>query len=109
MKADVFICERAFRVLKVESKESVMDELVRIGEILSRCLTTETLKRFCVYDSNEGVLYERVSGSRSLISVLVMNYAAEVVVEEVQRNLTPEEVVLVYNRVRQFLTARGLD
>lgn len=80
---------------------------MRVSGILSSCLTTETLKRF--YPSGSGSKPLMDNGLKAKLSGDLMEYAGEVIAEELKRDLEPDEVMLVYNRVRQFLVARGLD
>lgn len=81
---------------------------MRVSGILSSCLTTETLKRF-YQSASDGINSFEDKGIKAKLSGDLMEYAGEVVAEELKRDLEPEEVMLVYNRVRQFLVARGLD
>jgi hypothetical protein len=46
---------------------------------------------------------------KTKLFVGLLEHAGEVLTGELNRELTPDEVILVYNRVQQFLIARGLE
>ena len=87
-----------------------MDNLMRVSGILSKCLTTEAFRRFCPSGEkgNGGKVFGAKEG-RNNIFVKLLEYAGEIVTGELKRELVPEEVILVYNRVEQFLIARGVE
>ena len=46
---------------------------------------------------------------KTKLFVVLLEHAGEVLTGELKRDLSPDEVILVYNRVQQFLIARGLE
>ena len=87
-----------------------MDQLVLVGQILSKCLTTEILQKYCPSwkkGNGDNVMGDR--GEKTKLFLELLEHAGEVLAGELKRDLTPDEVILVYNRVQQFLVARGLD
>ena len=87
-----------------------MNEFVRVGQILSNCLTPETIKKY--YPSwkrgnSDQVLVDK--GVKDKLFVDLLEHSGEVLTSILKRDLTSDEVMLVYNRVQQLLIARGLD
>ena len=81
-----------------------------VGQILSKCLTTEILQKYCpswkkVYGDN----VMRDKGEKTKLFVELLEHAGKELTGELKRDLSPDEVILVYNRVQQFLIARGLE
>jgi len=84
--------------------------LVLVGQILSKCLTTEILQKYCPsWKKVNGDNVMRDKGEKNKLFVELLEHAGEVLNGELKRDLTPDEVILVYNRVQQFLIARGLE
>ena len=87
-----------------------MDQLVLVGQMISKCLTTEILQKYCPS-------WKKGNGNNSMgdrnekikLFVVLLEHAGEVLTGELKRDLSPDEVILVYNRVQQFLIARGLE
>jgi len=83
---------------------------VLVGQILSKCLTTEILQKYCPSwkkGNGDNVIWDR--GEKTKLFVELLEHAGEVLTGELKRDLSPDEVILVYNRVQQFLIARGLE
>jgi hypothetical protein len=87
-----------------------VDQLVLVGQMISKCLTTEILQKYCPS-------WKKGNGNNSMgdrnekikLFVVLLEHAGEVLTGELKRDLSPDEVILVYNRVQQFLIARGLE
>jgi len=83
---------------------------VLVGQMISKCLTTEILQKYCPS-------WKKGNGNNSMgdrnekikLFVVLLEHAGEVLTGELKRDLSPDEVILVYNRVQQFLIARGLE
>ncbi len=87
-----------------------MDQLVLVGQMLSKCLTTEILQKYCPsWKKGNGDNVMGDKGEKTKLFVELLEHAGEVLTEELKRDLSPDEVILVYNRVQQFLIARGLE
>jgi hypothetical protein len=83
---------------------------MRVSGILGDCLSTETLQRlYPAYSSWKGGRSFLNSEVKQKLFEELITHAGRVVTEELERELTPDEVMLVYNRVKQFLIARGFD
>ena len=85
-----------------------MDELVLVGQIISECLTTEVLQKYYPSWKKENV--GKVSAYRegkNMLFAELLEHSGQILMRELKRELTPDEVILVYNRVQQFLIARG--
>ena len=87
-----------------------IDRLLRVGQILDSCLTTETLKNIYPPTRVDIVPFEEGErGAENQLFVNLLEHSGEVVVRELGRELASDEVMMAFNRVRQFLIARGLD
>jgi len=73
-------------------------------------LTTEILQKYCPswHIGNGGKVFGG-KGEKNKLFVELLEHAGEVLNGELNRKLTSDEVILVYNRVQQFLIARGLE
>ena len=81
-----------------------------VGQMLSKCLTTEILQKYYPsWQKGNGGKVIADKGERNKLFVELLEHAGEVLTGELKRDLSPDEVILVYNRVQQFLIARGLD
>jgi hypothetical protein len=83
-----------------------MDKLSEVARILDDCLTNETLKRLA-----SGVIADRDINGEDLkrkFFVSLLEHAGEAVMVKLNRELSPGEVILIFNRVKQFLTIREL-
>ncbi len=81
-----------------------------VGQILSKCLTTEILQKYCPsWKKGNGDNVMGDKGEKTKLFVELLEHAGEVLAGELKRDLSPDEVILVYNRVQQFLIARGLE
>lgn len=87
-----------------------MNNLIQVGQIVDACLTDEILKKLYPPANQSAALPEKVDlGSRNKLFVDLLEYSGGVTESELGRKLLSDEVMLVYNRVRQFMIARGLD
>ena len=87
-----------------------MDNLMRISEILSTCLTTEAvLSLRPVIQPEMASPKEEKESIKNQLFVELFEHAGQIVMGKLNRELAPDEVMLVYNRVKQFMTARGFD
>jgi len=87
-----------------------MDNLMRISEILSTCLTTEAvLSLRPVIQPEMASPKEEKESVKNQLFVELLEHAGRIVMGKLNRELAPDEVMLVYNRVKQFMTARGYD
>ena len=87
-----------------------MDNLMRVSEILSSCLTTEAvLSLRPVIQPEMASPKEEKESIKNQLFVELFEHAGQIVMGKLNRELAPDEVMLVYNRVRQFMTARGYD
>jgi hypothetical protein len=87
-----------------------VDQLVLVGQILSKCLTTEILQKYCPsWKKGNGNNAMGDRSEKTKLFVVLLEHAGEVLTGELKRDLSPDEVILVYNRVQQFLIARGLE
>ena len=87
-----------------------INRLFQVGQIVDSCLTTETLEK--LYPSARmGFVFleENELGARKKLFIDLLELSGEAVGKELGRELWSDEVILVYNRVRQFMIARGLD
>jgi hypothetical protein len=78
--------------------------------MISKCLTTEILQKY--YPTWKKGNGDNVMGDKSektKLFVELLEHAGEELTGELKRDLSPDEVILVYNRVQQFLIARGLE
>jgi hypothetical protein len=82
-----------------------MKKLLVVGQILDSCLTTETLNWLSLPEDK----WKNHTEKKTKLFIELLEYAGNVVTEKLKRDLEPDEVILAYNRVRQFLIARGLD
>lgn len=87
-----------------------MDNLLRVSQILTNCLTTETLQKYCP-TWKKGNIGRGIGdkGVRNKLFVDLFEHSGVAVAGALNRKLTRDEVTLLYNRVRQFMIARGLD
>jgi hypothetical protein len=87
-----------------------MNRLVIVGQILDSYLTTETLNRLSPAIDN-GLFFskQKLKGDTRKLFVDLLEHAGEVVMADLKRDLSADEVILIFNRVKQFLIARGLD
>jgi hypothetical protein len=83
-----------------------MDELIEVARILDVCLTEKTLNRLApgivVFSDLKG------EGVRKKLFVDLLEHAGNELMRELNRELSPGEVILTFNRVKQLLTVRGL-
>ena len=87
-----------------------MDNLMRISEILSSCLTTEAVQCLRpVIHAEMGSPQEKKESIKNQLFVELLEHAGRIVEGKLNRGLAPDEVMLVFNRVKQFMTARGYD
>ena len=87
-----------------------MDNLMLISEILSTCLTTEAvLSLRPVTQPEMASPKEEKESVKNQLFVELLEHAGRIVMGKLNRELAPDEVMLVYNRVKQFMTARGYD
>jgi hypothetical protein len=87
-----------------------INRLLCVGQIVDTYLTDETLKKLYSPAYMDEVLPEKVDmGARNKLFVDLLEYSGGATERELGRNLLSDEVMLVYNRVRQFMIARGLD
>jgi hypothetical protein len=83
---------------------------MKISEILSSCLTTEAVQSLCPATHTEMVSpTEEKRIIKNQLFVELLEYAGQIVMGKLNRELAPDEVILIYNRVNQFMTARGYD
>jgi hypothetical protein len=52
---------------------------------------------------------EKKIGIKNQLFVELLEHAGRIVIGKLNRELAPDEVMLIYNRVNQFITARGYD
>jgi hypothetical protein len=87
-----------------------MDNLMRVSEILSSCLTTEAVQSLRpVIHTEMGSPQEKKESIKNQLFVELLEHAGRKVMDKLNRELAPDEVMLIYNRVKQFMTARGYD
>lgn len=87
-----------------------MDPLFEVARILDSCFTTETLDRLVSpIQKTESYPDKTREGIKARLSVELFEYAGEVVMGALKRELTPSEIMLIMNRVKQFMIARGMD
>ena len=87
-----------------------MDNLMKVSEILSSCLTTEAvLSLRPVIQPEMASPKEEKESIKNQLFVELFEHAGQIVMCKLNRELAPDEVMLVYNRVKQFMTARGFD
>jgi hypothetical protein len=87
-----------------------VDQLVLVGQMISKCLTTEVLQKYCpAWKKGNGDNVMGDKGEKTKLFVELLEHSGKVLNGELKRELTPDEVILVYNRVQQFLIARGLE
>jgi hypothetical protein len=83
-----------------------MDKLLEVAQILDSCLTDEALSRLApgvmVFSDIKG------EGVRKKLFVDLLEHAGNELMRKLDRELSPEEVLLTFNRVKQLLTAREL-
>jgi hypothetical protein len=83
----------------------IMNHLFQVARVLDSCLTTETLKKLAPMGSKgNGDI-----GRNGKLFADLLEYAGQKVMEELKRDLASDEVILIFNRIQQFLIARGLD
>jgi len=81
-----------------------------ISEILSSCLTTEAVLSLRPVIHAEMVSpKEKKESIKNQLFVELLEHAGRIVMGKLNRELAPDEVMLIYNRVNQFMTARGYD
>jgi hypothetical protein len=83
-----------------------MDQLLEVAQILDSCLTEETLGRLA-----PGVMvFSDLSGEgvRKKLFVDLLEHAGNELTRQLKRELSPDEVILTFNRVKQLLTVREL-
>jgi hypothetical protein len=83
----------------------IMNHLFQVARVLDSCLTTETLNKFVLLGSKGN---GEVGRNGKLFADL-LEYAGQKVMEDLKRDLSPDEVILIFNRIQQFLIARGLN
>lgn len=104
------ILATANRLLRATPWGHSVNPLYEIRNILDDCLTPEILPHLLEkqgitdFSSKSG---ETINKKRLYFDLL--DYAGEVVMARVAHELSHEEIMLVLNRVRQFMIARGLD
>jgi hypothetical protein len=87
-----------------------MDNLMKISGILSSCLTTEAVLSLRPVIHAEMVSpTEKKESIKNQLFVELLEHAGQIVMGKLNRELAPDEVMLIYNRVNQFMTARGYD
>jgi len=87
-----------------------MDNLMKISEILSSCLTTEAVLSLRPVIQLEMASATEIKESiKNQLFVELLEHAGRIVMGKLNRELAPDEVMLIYNRVNQFITARGYD
>jgi hypothetical protein len=83
-----------------------MDKLMEAARILDSCLTKETLNRLApgvmVFSDLKG------EGVRKKLFVDLLEHAGNELTRKLNRELSSDEVILTFNRVKQLLTAREL-
>jgi hypothetical protein len=52
---------------------------------------------------------EKQESIKNQLFVELLEHVGRTVMGKLNRELAPDEVMLVYNRVKQFMTARGYD
>jgi hypothetical protein len=86
-----------------------MDKLLVVGQILNTCLTTETLNRLSPSATCNRVFSDQtIAEVKRKLFVDLLEHVGRIVQEELNRDASPDEVILIFNRVKQFLTAREL-
>ena len=82
------------------------DQLIEVQQILDSCLTEETLKRL----APDVTVFSNLNGEnvRRELFIHLLEYAGNEVMSRLNRELLPGEVILTFNRIRQFLRARRL-
>jgi hypothetical protein len=83
-----------------------MDRLIEVARILDSCLTEETLSRLV----SGAVVFsdEKGEGVRKKLFVDLLEHAGNELMRQFNRELSPGEVILTFNRVKQLLIVRGL-
>jgi len=83
-----------------------MDELIEVKRILNSCLTEETLSQLVL-----GMVFFsdlKGEGVRKKLFVDLLEHAGNELMRQLNRELSPGEVILTFNRVKQLLIVRGL-
>jgi hypothetical protein len=83
----------------------IMNHIFQVARVLDSCLTTETLNKFVLLASKDN---GEVGRNGKLFADL-LEYSGQKVMEDLKRDLSSDEVILIFNRIQQFLIARGLD
>jgi len=81
-----------------------MRRLYLVGQTVDSCLNNETLERLI---QEQGKVFQTLNKTKLFLDLY--EHAMWTVMVKLHRDLERDEKKIIYNRVLQFLMARGLD